>query len=618
MRWVRIGPMNDRRGFALESTLIVLLLMSTLAVIAFAGAVTNIRTTNIDYRNARVGYASEAGAEAIMAQIDVQLQDGVLTDAELAAMTAPSIPGFTVDSFTATKVGGIVRETITQGPFVGMYSLTQNINIQSSVRDASNHRSAVVVSVKAQAIPIFQFAAFWEGDFEDYAGNRKDVYGRVHGNGNLYLGGSDLHFHDPVTTPGKVRRDHKVAHKDPEDPTTNVYIYNAAAVPVKLDFDSEEIPGAAAFRAQSDAKFNGRLKTDAYGVDSLQLPLPTGILPRELIRPREAGDTPEEQEVKYAWQADMYVTVDFTTIGAYSATCPSTTAPYPGAPGGSNTRHPAITVVRYDGGPLPTTAAKCNIFKFRFDAFGDGHEWRWVDALTVELDTLRTWLTGVGGPKPDVIYIEFKPRSTALPGPASETNPGGDGGGLPFPALRLRDGTQLHGRLSIGSEYPLYVRGDYNTTTKQPAAVFGDTYTWLSTTYPDGGYPNIPQSPTFANNVTHNFAIVLGTGEGYVGCYHEVAGCVQPPGGGGAGWFRSLEDATGRTYTFRGSFVSLWAPVHATKFGVCQGPPSCDPHYKRPAVRNTIFETMFLWPDSLPPATPVVGNVIQTAFRPVY
>lgn len=604
----RIGYLHDRRGFALESTLIVLLLMSTLAVIAFAGAVTSIRTTNIDYRNARVGYASEAGAEAIMAQIDLNLQDGVLTDAELAAMTAPSIPGFTVDSFKATKVGGIVKETITQGPFVGMYSLTQNINIQSSVRDASNNRSGVVVSVKAQAIPIFQFAAFWEGDLEEYAGPTKHIYGRVHGNGNLHLGGNDNHFHDPVTTPNKVRRDHKAAHKDPEDATVNVYIYNAAGAPVKLDFDSEEIPGAAAFRAQSDAKFNGRLKTDAYGVDSLRLPLPAGILPRELIRPREASDTPEEQEVKFAWQADMYVTVDLANLVAYNSAsaCGS----------GSPNLHPSITVARYDGGPLPSLAAKCNIFKFKFDAFGDGHEWRWVDALTVELDTLRTWLTGVGGPKPDVIYIEFKPRSSPLPGPAAVTNPGGDGGGWPFPALRLRDGTQLHDRLTIGSEYPLYVRGDYNTTTKKPAGVFGDTYTWLSTNYPDGGYPTIPYKPV-AVNVTHNFAIVTGTGEGYVGCYHEVAGCVQPPGGGGAGWFRSLEDANGKTFTFRGSFVSLWAPVYATVYGACQNMPSCDPHYIRPN-RVTQFETMFLWPDSLPPATPVVGNVIHTAYRPVY
>jgi len=603
--------MDDRRGFALESTLIVLLLMSTLAVIAFAGAVTSIRTTNIDYRNARVGYASEAGAEAIMAQIDVNLQDGVLTDAELAAMTAPSIPGFTVDSFKATKVGGIVKETITQGPFVGMYSLTQNIDIQSSVRDASNNRSAVVVSVKAQAIPIFQFAAFWEGELEEYAGPTKHIYGRVHANGNLHLGCNDCHLHDPVTSPNKVRRDHRDSHFDPEGANINVFIYNAAGAPVKLTFDSEEIPGAAAFRAQSDALFNGRLKTDAYGVDSLRLPLPTGILPRELIRPREASDTPEEQEVKFAWQADMYVTVDLTNRVAFNSTCSGT----------STTKHPTITVVRYDGGPVPTNAAKCNIFKFKFDAFGDGHEWRWVDALTVELDTLRTWLTGVGGPKPDVIYIEFKKPTVNMTDSAA-TDPAGDnpgsGGGIPFLALRLRDGTQLHDRLSIGSEYPLYVRGDYNTTTKKPAGVFGDTYTWLSTSYPDGGIPTIPKSPVAAANVTHNFAIVTGTGEGYVGCYHEVAGCVQPPQGGGAGWFRSLEDATGKTYTFRGSFVSLWAPVHATVWGACQGPQaSCAPHYVRPN-RVTQFETMFLWPDSLPPATPVVGNVIHTAYRPVF
>ncbi|MGH7676280.1 MAG: hypothetical protein ACREMV_13500 [Gemmatimonadales bacterium] len=95
-----------------------------------------------------------------MAELHGDLSDGVLTDAELAGLTRPSIPGFSVDSFLATKVGGIVTETLTDGPFAGLYSLTQRVEIYASAVDGQRHRSAVIVDVKAQAIPIFQFAEF--------------------------------------------------------------------------------------------------------------------------------------------------------------------------------------------------------------------------------------------------------------------------------------------------------------------------------------------------------------------------------------------------------------------------------------------------------------------------
>ncbi len=585
---VRTACTNDQRGFALESTLIVLLLMSTLAVIAFAGAVTNIRTTNVDYRNARVGYASEAGAEAVMAQLDVQLQDGVLTDAELAALTPPVIPGFTVDSFKAAKVGGIVTETITNGPFAGMYSLTQNINIHSAVRDASNNRGAVIVTVKAQAIPIFQFAAFWEGDFEDYAWPRKDVWGRVHSNGNMYVAGNDLHFHDVMTTPGKIRRDPKNSHGGPG----NNYISNAAGTDVLLTFDSETTPSAAAFRALSNAMFDGRLKTDAYGVDSLKLPIPDGVPPRELIRPREAGDSDQEKEAKFAWQADMYVTVDFNVSSTQGAQCGS----------GSGQKWPAVTVVRYDGGPLPSLADKCDIFDFKFEAFYDNFEDNWIDPLTVRLNKLRTWLTsggGSGGPKPDVIYIEVKPRSGS---PFSGTS-GSDG--AYHPALRLKSGSNLYGPLTIGSEYPLYVQGDYNNNSpRKPAAAFGDALTMLSNDWDDSDW----DMPGVGGPTYQWFGLLTGTGEGYWGCWHHTC---SPPGSGGAGWIRNLEDWGGELLFWRGSFVSLWAPNKT-----CVSCPSSG-SYTAPQ-RDWSFDPMFLKPDSLPPATPVVGNVIHTAFRPVY
>ncbi|MGH9251736.1 MAG: hypothetical protein ACRD0W_19780, partial [Acidimicrobiales bacterium] len=78
----------DRRGLALESTLLVLVLMSFLMIVAYAGVVTTIRTSDVDYRNTRVTYAAEAGAEGVLAQLHNRIQDGVLSDADLAALAA--------------------------------------------------------------------------------------------------------------------------------------------------------------------------------------------------------------------------------------------------------------------------------------------------------------------------------------------------------------------------------------------------------------------------------------------------------------------------------------------------------------------------------------------------
>ena len=99
--------MQNTRGFALEATLFTMLLISVLIASAFAGVVTVTRTANMDYRNSRVSYAAEAGADAIMAQLADMLQDGTLADSELAAISAPTLQGFTFGSIQVTKIGGV-------------------------------------------------------------------------------------------------------------------------------------------------------------------------------------------------------------------------------------------------------------------------------------------------------------------------------------------------------------------------------------------------------------------------------------------------------------------------------------------------------------------------------
>jgi hypothetical protein len=307
----------DRKGLALVATLLVLGLVAALAVTAINGAMTSLRTTGFDYRDARAFYASEAGGEYALGQIKIALQDGFLSDEELANLHPPEIEGFAFDSFTVWKQGEPDVEVITDGPYAGLYSLTQKVEVYARAVDPDGNVSAVLLKAKAQAIPIFQFGVFFEEDLEATNGPPMEFAGRVHSNGNIYFSSRNAWYREIVTTSNKVfhdRKDHHLVYD-------GVYINDAEGNEVPLDFDSRTIPGAEAFKGESCRKFDCRLQTDAFDVDSLRLPLPEGVPPYELMRPREEGDGAAERQVKYAWNADMYVTVNLSQIRGKSDVC---------------------------------------------------------------------------------------------------------------------------------------------------------------------------------------------------------------------------------------------------------------------------------------------------------
>jgi hypothetical protein len=50
--------MRNRDGFALEATILVMVLMSVLMLSAYTGAATVTRSAHLDYRASRVSYAA--------------------------------------------------------------------------------------------------------------------------------------------------------------------------------------------------------------------------------------------------------------------------------------------------------------------------------------------------------------------------------------------------------------------------------------------------------------------------------------------------------------------------------------------------------------------------------
>jgi hypothetical protein len=605
---------SDRRsgsesGIALLATLLVVVLIAAVVAAAVNAAMTVTRSTNAEYYGTRAFYAAEAGAEHALAQVELALRDGFLSPDELADIEPPELEGFEFTEFEVIKEGVWDTASIKDGPFAGLYAITQHITVTSAATDVTGAHAGVVLGAEAHAIPMFQFAGFGNGAMEAYTGARSDTWGRVHVNGDIYMATSDHHIHTVMTTPGRFIRDGRTSHKDKSD--INVFIELEDGSEVKVDFDSEDTPDPEAFKNRSELELDGRLRTGAMGVDSLTLPLPDSLGPHELIAPRRASDDAASRATKFSWQADMYVTIDFTDVRNLGTVCIPT--PYGG-------KLPNITVERPHGGAVPGTADKCDIFTVRWETFFDTAELKWVDAVDVDIQELRDWVNeNPSQNATSIIYVEIKNSSTITD--PSETDKSGEG--FYFPILRIKDGARLPGPLTIGSEYPLYMQGDYNDVDKQPAAVFGDRLTVLSNEWKDSENRVTYEPFRHADPTTQFFAVVTGEGEGYLGCYHHGPdpGCTPITNGCSPGvTVQMLEDwgwrACGSRCLHRliGSFITFWYPQIASPYGDCPNP---NPSYRAPE-RDWSFDPDLMNPANLPPGTPNVGYVLRASFREVY
>jgi hypothetical protein len=587
--------------------------------------------------------------------VEEALQDGVLTDDEIAAIGPPVMDGFSFADFRVEKNGGVIVEQITDGAFSGLYSLTQQFDVFSVAEDASGSLSSVVLGGKAQAIPIFQFGYFFEGAGGMMWEGTWNGYGRMHSNRGLYFHACDGHFHDVLTTPGKARIEGFETHR-PRPlgcPVLRNFIEDASGVERLLDFDSDDTPDPEAFKAKSMSYYDGRLMTDAFGVDSLNLPLPDGVPPRELVEPRDDLDTDAERNVKFAWLADMYVTVDLTDLEKPNKACGGAPAD-PRAPA----KLPKITVTRDHGyTDIPNPAWECRIFKFRWESFYENHEKGWIDVLDLDLAELRNWITNPGSETDgtQIIYVEFKnadadPVEPAItdqsPNAREDANPPTDyNAGRYYPVLKLVDGSQLHGPLTVGSRYTTYVQGDYNSAVWHPAAVFGDVIGVLSNKWDDtksqiewdySGWfcPWVDSDwcPDAGHTTTQYYAFISSSSGNILGCYHEEPGCTGPgnrPDGAPLVRMGSQKLIEQWRYTpecysrpgrwclhfWRGSYVVLYPAETTSPYSNFPGDPY---NYSYGSAKDHGFDTRFLYPDSLPPGTPVVGAVFRAAFREVY
>lgn len=225
--------MTKRReqGMALVTALLVLLLVSSM-IVALAWMVMSDQKLGINNSDRqRAFYAAEAGMESMTAALAAQFNvSPVVSLADVNTIMTTTAPvdmtGYGIQytshtanalcgtngyclSFTPDPFGNPLANThtILTGQNAGLVALLTPYTLQVTAETPMGSEVKLQRLVQTAAIPIFQFGMFSQTDLDFFAGPDFNFGGRVHTNGNLWLGeGGTLTFSDKVTAAGEIIR----------------------------------------------------------------------------------------------------------------------------------------------------------------------------------------------------------------------------------------------------------------------------------------------------------------------------------------------------------------------------------------------------------------------------
>jgi hypothetical protein len=175
-----------------------------------------------------------------------------------------------------------------------------------------------------------------------------------------------------------------------------------------------------------------------------------------------------------------------------------------------------------------------------------------------------------------------------------------EGSGTLQDSVRLVNGSTLPTKgLTLASENPMYVKGNYNTVSKQPSGLVSDAFNVLSNSWNDANSWNTNLTNKGASNTTIQTTVITGNTDTSGGQYN----------GGFENIHRMHENWSGDSLTFNGSVVVLFNSQSATGNWIYGGN-----HYTAPQ-RIWSFDTDLANPDYAVPGLPSVFNVAKAGYE---
>ncbi|NMC64059.1 MAG: hypothetical protein GYA55_12925 [SAR324 cluster bacterium] len=438
----------------------------------------------------------------------------------------------------------------------------------------TNHIEAILeLRFKSRLVPLFQFAAFYNKDLEILPGPTMTLSGPVHTNGDLYLmsDGNSLSITGQVTTAGDLYRGRK---------NNNVCTNN----PVKI-YDPTN-PLSLVPSCPARVKVAPNSLGPWHGMIQVKVP-PVTVPGPELFDANPSA--------LYWNKADLRLVMTVDSAGN------KLSVEVRNSDTSNNSAHSAA-LLACPGSIGGKVANRSLLYNFR--------EEKWIYLLDVDLQALLNCLKstnwfGSGKALDDSTEGGLVFHFTVI-GPLSgaANNPYG---------VRIINGAELKSTasgaptikgLTIVSDQAFYIKGNYNSINKKPAAIMADSINVLSNSWSDTNSNNSIDS-RIASNTTINTAFLAGTDStgGAEGSSGQSLGNYN---GGLENFPRFHENWSNKTLTYRGSFVSLGRPRHVTG--------SWSNQSYNPPVRDWNYDTSFNNAANLPPITPRFVYLKQELF----
>ena len=286
-----------------------LLLVSLVAVRQSSSASSHVQR---DYHDERVFYVAEGGADVAQAWL-VQLLAVTPNppQSSLDAFPPPALPEYSYPELSITKQALLRDVLITRGAMTDLRADIQPYEIRSHAANSNQSNEQIVrLLINQESISLYQFGLYYDEDLELFPNFPLDYMGRVHTNGDLYVGS-----HNTLDVDAKLSAAGNI-YNTPKDPTQS---FNGKALFKDADghwhdlsYDSQD----PYWVEQSLNDWDGNVQDSSHGVVELPFPLPTTYIPRDIIERGTVGDTPEARAKKYYYKAGLKIIDDVATDSA--------------------------------------------------------------------------------------------------------------------------------------------------------------------------------------------------------------------------------------------------------------------------------------------------------------
>jgi len=204
------------KGFTLIASLLLLLLLSGIAIGLMMMVTTEGKVGGTDLQNNAAYHIAEGGIEKMTSDLAATFQNAQSpTATQICNLSTlqPTMAGVTWKDYSVAPGSGCSGALaaqfgqISSGPNQGLWAQIIPVNMLATAAEPGGQEVSMTRSAQVALIPVFQFGVFSDSDLGFFSSPNLNFAGRVHTNGDLYLGVANcctVTFHDKLAAYGNV------------------------------------------------------------------------------------------------------------------------------------------------------------------------------------------------------------------------------------------------------------------------------------------------------------------------------------------------------------------------------------------------------------------------------